>query len=395
MKLTAKTMKGLEHVLAKELAELGATNIEIGTRAVMFEGDQKVMYRANYECRTALAILKPLVDFQIRTQDDLYDKVVNMAWEKMFCVDSKILVDTSFLMDSVFTHSKFVSQRAKDGICDHFRRLFHKRPFVDFDNPDVRIDVYLYKNRCVISLNSSGESLHRRNYRIQANQAPINEVLAAGMIALSEWDCTTDFYDPMCGSGTLLIEAAMKACNMPAQFYRKNFAFQHWNDFDPMLWKKVTDEAVANIGDPECEIFGSDIDEESLYIAEQNIKQSRLHKDIEIKLGDFLKLDPPADASTGSATTGIIITNPPYGVRLEVEDLIEMYKNIGDKLKQDYKNWTAWFISSDVDAMKNFGLHPAKKIELYNGALVCKFQKFELYEGSKKKSKSEPTKNEE
>jgi putative N6-adenine-specific DNA methylase len=168
---------------------------------------------------------------------------------------------------------------------------------------------------------------------------------------------------------------------MPAQFYRKKFAFQHWNDFDTMLWKKVVDEAVANIGDPECEIFGSDIDEESLYIAEQNIKQSRLHKDIEIKLGDFLKLDPPSEK-------GIIITNPPYGVRLEVEDLIEMYKNIGDKLKKDYKNWTAWFISSDVDAMKNFGLHPSKKIELYNGALVCKFQKFELYEGSKKKSKS-------
>jgi putative N6-adenine-specific DNA methylase len=370
-------MKGLEHVLAKELAELGATNIETGTRAVMFEGDQKVMYRTNYECRTALAILKPLADFQIKTQEDLYDKVANMAWEKQFCVDSKILVDTSFLMDSVFTHSKFVSQRVKDGIVDHFRRLFHKRPFVDFDNPDVKIDVYLFKNRCVISLNSSGESLHRRNYRINANQAPINEVLAAGMIALSEWDMKTDFYDPMCGSGTILMEAAMKACNMPAQFYRKKFAFIHWNDFDTMLWKQVQENAVANIGDPECEIFGSDISEETLYIAEQNITQSRLHKDISIRLGDFLKLDPPCEK-------GIIVTNPPYGVRLEVEDLIEMYKNIGDKLKKDYKNWTAWFISSDVDAMKNFGLHPSKKIELFNGALVCKFQKFELYEGSKK-----------
>ncbi|MCL2027144.1 MAG: THUMP domain-containing protein [Bacteroidales bacterium] len=387
MKLTAKTMKGLEPVLAKELADLGATNIEIGNRAVLFEGDQKILYRANYECRTALAILKPLADFQIRTQEDLYDKIVSMAWEKQFCVDTKILVD-AFCIDSVFTHTKFVSQRAKDGIVDHFRRLFHKRPFVDFENPDVRIDVYLYKNRCVISLNSSGESLHRRNYRIQANQAPINEVLAAGMIALSEWDAKTNFYDPMCGSGTLLIEAAMKACNMPAQFYRKKFAFQHWNDFDTMLWKQVQEEAVANIGDPECEIFGSDISEENLYIAEQNIKQSRLHKDIDIRLGDFLKLDPPVDVSTGSAITGTIITNPPYGVRLNVDDLIEMYKGIGDKLKQDYKNWTAWFISSDADAMKNFGLHPSKKIELYNGALVCKFQKFEMYEGSKKKSKN-------
>ena len=380
MKLTAKTMKGLEPVLAKELAELGATNIEIGTRAVMFEGDQKVMYRANFECRTALAILKPLVDFQIKSQDDLYDKVVNMAWEKQFCVDTKIFVE-SFCLDSVFTHTKFVSQRTKDAIVDHFRRLFHKRPFVDLENPDVIIDVYLYKNRCVVSLNSSGASLHRRNYRIQTNQAPINEVLAAGMIALSDWDMKTDFYDPMCGSGTLLIEAAMKACNMPAQFYRKDFAFQHWNDFDTMLWKQVQDDAVANIGDPECEIFGSDISEENLYIAEQNIKQSRLHKDIEIRLGDFLKLEPPTEK-------GIIITNPPYGVRLEVNDLIEMYKNIGDKLKTDYKNWTAWFISSDVDALKNFGLHPSKKIELYNGALVCKFQKFEMYEGSRKKSKN-------
>ncbi|MDR2908068.1 MAG: THUMP domain-containing protein, partial [Bacteroidales bacterium] len=227
MKLTAKTMKGLEPILAQELEALGATNIEIGNRAVMFEGDQKVLYRANYECRTALSILKPLVDFQIAKQEDLYNKVAGMAWEKQFCVDSKMLVD-SFCMDSVLTHTKYVSQLVKDAICDHFRRMFQKRPYVELENPDVKIDVYLYKNRCVISLNSSGESLHRRNYRIQANQAPINEVLAAGLIALSEWDGTTDFYDPMCGSGTLLIEAAMKACNMPAQFYRKKFAFQYW-----------------------------------------------------------------------------------------------------------------------------------------------------------------------
>jgi putative N6-adenine-specific DNA methylase len=303
-----------------------------------------------------------------------------MPWEKQFCVDSKMMVD-SFCMDSVFTHTKFVSQRVKDAICDHFRRMFQKRTYVELENPDVKIDVYLYKNRCVISLNSSGESLHRRNYRIQANQAPINEVLAAGLIALSDWDMKTDFYDPMCGSGTLLIEAAMKACNMPAQYYRKNFSFQHWNDFDALLWKQVQTEAVANIDDPECEIFGSDISEESLYIAEQNIRQSRLHKDISLRVGDFMKLDAPSEK-------GIIVCNPPYGVRLQVDDLIEMYKNIGDKLKQDYQNWTAWFISSDVDAMKNFGLHPSKKIELNNGALVCKFQKFELYEGTRKKSKN-------
>ena len=380
MQLTAKTMKGLEPVLAKELADLGATNIKIGTRAVMFEGDQKLMYRANYECRTALAILKPLADFNIKSQDDLYNKVVNMAWEKLFCVDTKMMVE-SFCMDSVFTHTKYVSQRVKDAICDHFRRLFHKRPYVDLENPDVRIDVYLYKNRCVISLNSSGDSLYRRNYRIQTNQAPMNEVLAAGLIALSEWDTTTDFYDPMCGSGTILIEAAMKACNMPAQFYRKKFAFQHWNDFDTLLWKQVLADGADNITDPECEIFGSDISEENLYIAEQNIKQSRLHKDISLRLGDFLKLDPPCEKGT-------IVTNPPYGVRLEADDLVEMYKNVGDKLKQDYKNWTAWFISSDVDAMKNFGLQSSRKIELYNGALQCKFQKFELYEGSRKKSKN-------
>lgn len=372
-------MKGLEPVLAKELADLGATNIEIGNRAVLFEGEQKLLYSANYECRTALAILKPLLDFQVKTQEELYERVANMAWEKQFCVDSKMIVE-SFCMDSVFTHTKFLSQRVKDAICDHFRRMFHKRPYIDPENPDVKIDVYLYKNRCVISLNSSGDSLHRRNYRIQANQAPINEVLAAGMIALSGWDAQTDFYDPMCGSGTLLIEAAMKACNMPTQFYRKKFAFQNWNDFDSLLWKQVSTEAVANITDPECEIFGSDISEENLYIAEQNIKQSRLHKDIGLRLGDFMKLDAPS-------SNGVIVCNPPYGVRLAVDDLIEMYQAIGDKLKKDYQNWEAWFISSDVDALKRFGLHPSKKIELYNGALSCKFQKFEMYEGSRKQSK--------
>ncbi len=374
-------MKGLEPVLVEELKALGATNVEQGNRAVMFEGDQELLYRANYECRTVLSILKPLADFQIKTQDDLYDKVVNMPWEKQFCVDSKMIVE-SFCMDSVYTHTKFLSQRVKDAICDHFRRMFQKRPYIDPENPDVKIDVYLYKNRCVISLNSSGESLHRRGYRVQANQAPINEVLGAGLIALSGWDGKTDFYDPMCGSGTLLIEAAMKACNMPAQFYRKGFSFQHWNDFDALLWKRVQAEAVANITDPEGEIFGSDISEDDLYIAEQNIRQARLHKDISLKVGDFMKLDAPSEK-------GMIVCNPPYGVRLAVEDLIAMYKGIGDKLKKDYSNWDAWFISSDADAMKNFGLRPSKKIELYNGALLCKFQKFEMYEGSKKASKNQ------
>ncbi|GHU85272.1 RNA methyltransferase [Bacteroidia bacterium] len=380
MRYTAKTLKGLEQVLEKELLELGATKTEVGTRVVFFEGDLEMLYKVNYQSRLALSVLVPLMDFSIETQDDLYSKIAAFQWEKVFSVDSKMLID-SFCMNSVYTHTQFLAQRAKDAICDRFRNLFNKRPYIDFDFPDFRIDVYLYNNHCIVSLNSSGDHLFKRNYRIVTNEAPINEVLAAGMIALSGWDGETDFLDPMCGSGTLLIEATMKACKIPAQFWRSNFSFKKWYDYDPIIWKEVRDKANSEMIDMECNVFGYDISHRTTLMAQDTVKHVRLHKDINIKQGDFFEMPAPSEKGT-------IICNPPYGVRLNEEvDMNEFYKEIGDKLKSDYHGWDAWFISSNEEALKTFGLHPSKKFNLANGSLECKYQKFEMYEGSKKKSK--------
>lgn len=375
--LVAKTMRGLEPILAKELEILGATDIQQLNRAVSFNATQKTMYKANYLCRTALHILKPIKEFDITNQDDLYDEVVKIAWEKLFSVDCYITIDT-VCFDSVYTHSRFASQRVKDGVVDRFRRLFNQRPSVDNAEPDIRIDLYMKDNHCILSMDSSGASLHRRGYRQNTAQAPMNEVLAAGIIGLSAWDASTTFYDPMCGSGTLLMEAAMIASNLPAAYYRQGFAFQHWNDYDANLWREIKEDAAKNIHDPECEIYGSDISARNISIAELNIRHAKLHKDIELRQGDFFSLDSP------DSEGGFIICNPPYGERIQLEDIMNFYKQIGDTLKQKYKNYEAWFISSDIDALKNVGLRASRRIEVFNGPLECKLYRFELYEGSKK-----------
>lgn len=373
---TAKTMLGLEAVLAEELSTLGATEIKILNRAVSFMATQEVLYKANYLCRTALHILMPIKEFDIESQDDLYNAVSEIAWEKIFQYDCTISIST-VAFDSVYTHTKFASQRVKDAIVDRFRRLFNQRPSVDNIDPDICIDLYMKNNHCILSLDSSGPSLHKRGYRQFAADAPINEVLAAGIIALSGWDAKTTFFDPMCGSGTFLIEAAMKASNMPAAYYRPYFAFQRWNDYDANIWKRVKEEGLRNIHDPECEVYGSDISGKNLSLAERNIHQAKLHHDIQLKMGDFFEIDAPDDH-------GFIICNPPYGERLEMEDIQEFYKKIGDTLKKKYTNFEAWFISSDIDALKRIGLKTSRRLDLFNGQLECKLYRFELYEGTKK-----------
>ncbi|GHV34061.1 RNA methyltransferase [Bacteroidia bacterium] len=376
MKLNAKTMKGFEGLLEKELKKLGAVNTEQGNRIVSFEGERDLLYKVNFRSRLALSVLKPLVDIKIETQEDLYEAVSALPWEKIFNVDKKMAIE-SFCMNSVFTHTQFLSQRTKDAICDRFRNKMAKRPYIDLENPDIKIDVYLYDNRLVLSLNSSGEPLFKRGYRQDTNKAPINEVLAAGMLALSGWDASVDFFDPMCGSGTILIEACMRACNMPAQYYRNDFSFQHWYDFDRILWRNVKEEANEAIADPECEIFGYDISPRSIAIAEENIRMARLHKDISIRMGDFMQLPAPSEK-------GVIVCNPPYGERLNEQNINDLYHGFGDKLKKDYNGWTAWLISSNEEALKNIGLHCSKKYTLFNGPLECKFERFDMYEGSKK-----------
>lgn len=379
-KMIAKTMFGLEEILADELRECGATEIEPLTRAVAFMGDMLVLYRANYTCRTALAILKPFAEFEANNEQELYDNVSRIKWEKILDVDGTFMIDST-TSGEIFTNSYYAALKTKDAIVDRFRRMFNQRPSIDTESADFKLNLHIADNKVTLLLNSSGDSLHKRGYRIAVGAAPINEVLAAGMIKLSGWKCDCNFYDPMCGSGTLLIEAAMLANNIPAQYYRQErFAFKRWRDFNIAEWKSVKEQEDRKIGagDFECEIWGNDIDMDVLRQAEANLKGAKLHKDVFLYNGSFEDQEPPEGKT-------IIVTNPPYGERIKVEDLNDMYSKLGDTFKNLYgERCEVWLITSDFEAMKHIGLHPSKKIQLFNGALDCRFLKFELYSGSKK-----------
>ncbi len=378
-RMIAKTFSGLEEVLAIELKELGAGDVEIIKRGVAFVGDTYLLYKANYWCRTALRILKPIATFEARNEDDLYRQVGKIRWWELMNVNDTLAVD-SVVGNSSFRHSKYVALKTKDAIVDQFRRKYNERPSIDTKNPVLRINVHIYKQNCTISLDSSGSSLHLRGYRTQIGQAPINEVLAAGLILLSGWDKESTFIDPMCGSGTFLIEAVMIAKNIPASYYRKDFGFRKWKDFDKACWETILGETFKMKKNLSSNIMGSDISKESITTARTNVSNTNFKKEINLLVSPITKFKPPAGG-------GIVITNPPYGERMNQDDIKELYKHIGDTLKQKYDGYNVWIISSDFQALKLVGLRPSKKIPVFNGPLECKFAKFEIYEGSRKTSK--------
>ena len=378
-KMVAKTMVNLEEVLAEELRQMGALNVTVGARAVEFEGDMRLLYRANYCCRTALAILKPFAEFDANDDQELYDQVYKIRWEKILDVDGTFMIDST-TSGEVFTHSYYAALKTKDAIVDRFRRNFGKRPSIDTESPDYKFNLHIRDNHVTLLMNASGDSLHKRGYRQAVGVAPINEVLAAGLLKLAGWKCDCNFYDPMCGSGTLLIEAAMMANNIPAQYYRHSFGFMRWKEFNLGDWKSVKNEENRKIGafDFDCEIWGNDIDEQVIQQCEKNLEYTKLHKDVMLHIGDFAEQDPPEGKP-------LIVTNPPYGERIKVEDLNALYTQLGDTFKQRYgKDCDVWLITSDFEAMKHIGLHPSAKIPVQNGALDCRFLHFELYDGSKK-----------
>ncbi len=387
-KMVAKTMVSLEEVLADELREMGAENVVVGNRAVEFEGDMRLLYRANYCCRTALAILKPFAEFDANDDQELYDQVYRIRWEKILDVDGTFMIDST-TSGEVFTHSYYAALKTKDAIVDRFRRNFGKRPSIDTEMPDYKFNLHIRDNHVTLLMNASGDSLHKRGYRQGVGVAPINEVLAAGLLKLAGWDQAIkqsssqaiNFYDPMCGSGTMLIEAAMMANNIPAQYYRGNrFGFMKWKEFNLGEWKSVKNEEDRKIGaiDFEGEIWGNDRDEQVIQQCEKNLEYIKLHKDVMLHIGDFADQEPPEGKT-------LIVTNPPYGERIKVEDLNAMYEKLGDTFKQKYgKDCDVWLITSDFEAMKHIGLHPSAKIPVQNGSLDCRFLHFELYDGSKK-----------
>lgn len=379
-KMIAKTMFGMEEILAEELKECGATEIEKITRAVSFVGDMKVLYRANYTCRTALSILKPFAEFEANSVEELYEQVFRIAWEKLLDVDCTFMIDSQTSGD-IFTHSYFAALKTKDAIVDRFRNKFGHRPSIDTENADYKFNLHISGTHVTLLMNSSGESLHKRGYRQGVGLAPINEVLAAGMIKLAGWKCDCNFFDPMCGSGTLLIEAAMMANNIPAQYYRtEGFAFRRWKEFNIAEWKDVKEQADRKIGtnDFDYEIWGNDINPTVIEEAESNLQYAKLHKDVNLYIGSFEDQKPPEGRT-------LIVTNPPYGERIKVDDLNDLYERLGNTFKKLYgEGCETWLITSDEEAMKHIGLHPRRRIQLFNGSLDCRFLKFDLYDGSKK-----------
>lgn len=369
--MVAKTISGLEEVLKKELEELGAQKTQVLKRAVSFEGDMQLMYLVNYCSRLALRILKPIHTFQVKLQEDLYTGISGIPWEQ-YLDSSKTFAIDAVIADSVFTNSQFVALRSKDGIADRLRKLWNVRPFVNLDDPDLRINVHLYKTDCTVSLDSSGQSLHKRGYRQRSGLAPLNEVLAAGLIRLAGWDMKTAFYDPMCGSGTLLIEAAMMASGIPAGYYRKDFNFMKWKDYDAGAWLSVKEKSDQLISSVNVPVVGSDILQKAVDTATENIRYARLQDRIKINVSSFEESKPPSE-------NGIIVTNPPYDERMQMDDIISFYKMIGDVLKKKYTGYQAWVISSDIRALKFIGLHPSRKIPVFNGPLECRLFGFKLY----------------
>lgn len=361
----------MEEILKSELDLLGAANTQILKRAVSFEGDISLLYRANYACRAALRILKPILVFPITKQEDLYNHINNIPWEDYISNEKSLAVD-AVNASSVFTNSQYVSLKTKDAIVDRFREKTGSRPSVDLDNPDLRINIHLYKETCTVSLDSSGSSLHKRGYRHVTGPAPLNEVLAAGLIQLSGWDKKVPLYDPMCGSGTILIEANMLARNIPSGYFRPKFGFEKWMDFDQILWDKIKEEENAKIVDTNVGIYGTDISSRAIATAAENIGFTKFQKQIHIEVAAFENTIPKGPG-------GMIICNPPYDERLQLDDIISFYKSIGDVLKKKYTGFEAWIISSDLKALKFIGLHPSKKIMVFNGPLECKFVRFSLY----------------
>ena len=378
--LIAKTFMGLEPILAKELTELGANNVQIGRRMVSFTGDKEMMYRANFQLHTAIRILKPIKHFKAGSAEDVYNAVKGLQWEKIIAQGKTFSVD-SVVYSEEFRNSRFVTYKVKDAIVDYFREKTGDRPNISVSNPDIRLNIHIAEDRATLSLDSSGESLHRRGYRQESVEAPLNEVLAAGMILMTGWHGETDFIDPMCGSGTLPIEAALIAHNMSPGIFRKEFDFEKWEDYDADLFDRIYNDDSRE-KEFTHHIYGYDIDMKAVNTARLNVRAAGLSKDITIENADFKDFTQPAEKS-------IIVTNPPYGERISTPNLLGTYKMIGERLKHAFVGNEAWVLSYREECFEQIGLKPSIKIPVFNGSLECEFRKYSIFDGKMNVFRSE------
>lgn len=373
----AKTMFGLEKVLADEINELGGGTIKLQNRAISFTADLETLYKINLASRLSLRILYPIMKFRAKDADSLYRSSQKYNWTSLLKTDNTFIID-NVVNSRYFKHSKYAALKLKDAIIDQFRAKRGNRPNIEIDHPDFRINLHIDEDFCTIALDASGESLHKRGYRLNRVKAPLNEVLAAGMIVLSGWDKESNIIDPMCGSGTIILEAAMMALNIPPNISRKNFGFMRWNSFDLKLFNSVKNKLISERKSIDFSIIGNDINKYSLNIARANAKQAKVDRFIKFTNYDFFNFKPDLDS-------GIIIINPPYGERLKNKNENLFYQKIGNTLKQNFNNFDAWVLSSNKEALKHLGLRTSRRLLLFNGALECKYHSYELYKGSRKR----------
>lgn len=378
--IIATTFKGLEQILADELFQLGATDVHVINRAVSFTGDDALLYASNIHLRTALRILKPILNFDFSDDKSYYDNIYAFPWEKYFNVEQTFAIDF-VVYSQMFRNTQFAALRMKDAIVDRFRDVIKSRPSIDIKSPQIKLNLHINENHVNISLDSSGEPLFKRGYRHSQHEAPLNEVLAAGMILLSGWDQRSGFFDPMCGTGTLPIEAALLAYNIAPGLIRKDFAFKNWPDYNRILYRQLLMDANAAIQSTRVFIDGSDVEKKYIRAARENA----MHALVDDKINFFIK---PFDICDPPPSSSIIIMNPPYGQRIGSSGITDFYKMIGNTMKSKYTGKTIWLLTSNVEAMKSIGLKPSVKLPLYNGALECRFLKFEMYSGSKKTLKN-------
>ncbi|MBQ0023161.1 MAG: RNA methyltransferase [Prevotellaceae bacterium] len=379
-KIIAKTFQGLEEVLAKELINLGANNVEIGRRMVAFTGDQEMLYKANFCLRTAVKILKPILTFKANDADEVYEEVKKLDWQQYMDSTNTFLVDSVIFSDN-FRHSKFVAYRVKDAIADYWREKTGDRPNVGISNPDLRINIHIAEDEVTLSLDSSGESLHQRGYKTATVQAPINEVLAAGLVLLTGWDGECDFIDPFCGSGTILIEAALIAQNIYPGVFRKEYAFEKWKDFDEDLFDRIyNDDSQEREFDHK--IYGYDINRQAVQIATNNVLNAGVKDIVSVEQRDFYEFEQPLDKA-------IMITNPPYGDRITTDDILDLYDTIGKNLKRNFAGNDAWIITHHEELFDKIGFRPSTKFALFNGSLECEFRKYQVFDGKLRERREE------
>ena len=375
-KMVATCMQNMEPELEQELIDLGAKEIQVKRRAVEFVGDLELLYKANIWLRTALKVLKPIYHYSAKNDDELYKRALKLPWETIFNSEKTFSIDSA-VSSTHFTHSQFASLRIKDAIVDRFRAQQLNRPNVERFDPDVRIHLHINDTSITLSLDSSGTPLFKRGYRVKQHLAPINECLAAGLILKSSWRVEEDFFDPMTGTATIAIEAALIACNIPPNLNRTNFAFEGWNNYDVSLLSKVLGQAQEVYRPLKVNIYAKELNSNNLRSARMNINSANMRKSIALEQADFFKTPPPSDS-------GVMIINPPYGERIELQEgLPDFFEKIGSTLKHEYSGWDAWIIASDEESFKNIGLKPSKKIPVMNGKLECQFRKFELFEGKR------------